>query len=617
MEDKKLLGNDQPEQEAPQTEAERSLALKVQRLFRESWDSKQQLNLPQLWRKFDDYKHNRQNPKQSEDHPGSTTNVIHRVIESQISDLLDKPYGSVAKGTEPGDDMFSEQAQHMVDFVLDKGDFKEKINLSEHDRLELGDTIIKVWTDKKALSGKGLPVYEIVSPANFFSDPKITAAHRLQESEFVIHATPRALSWYRRQWPKLGKYVQRQVQIPYDPNATFTDDGADEVHVETSMKALLLECYLRDEEGEVYCLHVANDILLEDSRKNQGKLQRRNLFPFVQINCYPRRGTSWGMGDVEYLIPTQDLINELDDQIRINARLMGNPQIVVGQGAGKGFDFRKWTSKPALRIPMRDVNAFRVVPGVPISPDVPVRRDKAFQEADIISGVNDVSRGEKPGQVTAAAAIYALQQAGQKGVIHKNEMLKNGWSKVLGLLFDEIMDNWDEEMWIRIDGEKPDFKFVNPADFKSIPILVPNAMHGEVEGEEPIKQLTDESGKVMTREAEYDFQLSLGNGLPYDKAFVFQTLLDMTKVSFPDGPAVTRTELRKFLRDQVGLDLEDQPEGTQPPEQPPMQPGMPPVGLPQGMPGPMPPQAPPPGMGQPPAQQIPPEILAMIGGVPQ
>lgn len=587
----------------PQSDDKRELALEVQNLFRHAWDAKQQLNLNQIWQLCDDYKHNRQNPKQSVDHPGSVTNVIHRIVESQIADLVDKPYSSAAKGWEPGDDMFAEAAQNMIDYVLYRNKFKDKVNVSEHDRLELGTTIIKVWFDHDELDGRGLPTFEPINPVNFFPDPKIQHDYDLQRAEFIIHATPRPLSWFRSNF-KLGKYVQREVSVPYNPQQVFTDDRKDEVHVDTSQKALLLECYMRDEDGELFCLHVANSIVLEDSRDTlKGeRLQRRNKYPFRMINCYNRRGTAWGMGDVEILIPTQDLINELDDQIRLNARLSGNPQIVVGMGAGKGFDFRKWTTAPGLRIPMRDHTAFKIVEPQPVSHDVPVRREKAFQEADLIAGTPDVNRGEKPGQVTAAAAIMALQQAGQKTVVHKNEMFKSGWSEVLELLFDEILTHWDEEMWIRIDGEPPKHEFVNPAQFRSVPMLTPNSLYGELPGEEPIKELPDELGNPMTRDAQFDFQLNMGNGFPNDRAFMLQMLSDFSGKAFPDGPAVTRSELRRFLREQVGLDLDDEQmdNATQPPG---TVPGAPMGGMPTGMPA-----------GMPMEQPIPQPDPAMMGG---
>lgn len=576
MIDKHREDSDIPEQ----TDKKKELAKRVQQLFRAAWDAKQNLGLPEIWRKCDDYKQSRQNPQQSHEHPGSVTNLIHPIIESQIADLVDKPFNTSAKGWEPTDDMFAEQAQNIMDFVLYRNRFPTKMNVAEHDRLELGTTIIKVWFDPDELDGRGLPKFEVVSPSNFFPDPKISRSDLLQDGEFIIHAVPRPLSWFRKQYPEWGKYVKREVAVPYDPEATFTDAQADEVSPETSQRALDIECYMRDEKGELYCVHVANHLVLEDSRDKSVTIQRRDKYPFVMIPCYLKRGTAWGYGDVELLMPTQDLINELDDQIRMNARMSGNPQIVVGRGAGNNFNFRKWTNEPGLRIPMRDHTSWSIVPPQTVSSDVLVRREKAFTEADTISGRSDVSRGEKPGQVTAAAAIVALQQAGQKGVIHKAKMFKEGWSEVLELLFDEIMENWDEEMWIRIDGEKPDYNPVNPSQFRDLPIMIPN----DVEGEESLKPLTDieevvdEEGNIsiqenpMTRDAQYDFALNIGDGLPNDKAFIYQSLLDLSNKVYQEGPLIRYTEMRRYLRNQLGLPLDNDDDPTQEATPPPIEP---------------------------------------------
>jgi len=603
--DEKNIDGQMPQQSAEQTR----LAQRVQELFRGSYEAKDQMDLMTRWAMYDDYKHNQQNAPQSPDQPGSVTNIIHPIIESQISDLTDKPFSTIAEGREPGDDMFSDDVQNAMDFVLERNQFPVKLDLSEHDRLELGTTVIKVFHDEQALGGRGLPTFEIVSPANFFPDPKWTAAHLLQECEFVIHAVPRPLSWIRQKFPKWGKYVQRETTCPYDPDLDTANFKTDEVETATSQKALLIECYLRDDNGDIYCVHVANHILLEDSRDvlKGKKLQRRNMFPFVAIPCYTQRGTGWGQGDVELLIPTQDLINDLDDQIRMNARLMGNPQIVVGRGAGKGFDMRKWTNKPGLRIPMQDHNAWSVVPGVPISRDVPERREKAFEEAYIISGRPEVNRGEAPGGITAASAIMALVQQGQKSVLHKAKMWKQGWSKVLELLYDEMIENWDEPMWVRINGDKPDYKFIDPATLKNVPVMAPNleAREGEdaikklmdyepVMGEDEQPMMDDMEQPIMktvpvTREAEFDLMLNIGDGLPSDKVFQYQTMIENAKLIIEGKPVISWQEYRNFMRDNLGLQLLSD-DSVMPPMPPGMPPGAPIPGQPplQLMPGGMP-----------------------------
>lgn len=617
---------DQRNQENPsglkQSEQETREAQRVQQLFEGAWLAKQNMQLHEKWSLFDDCYHGRQGVQESPDDPNSNTNIIKPIIDSQIADLVDSPQAVQVSGVELSDELYSIQVQHMLEYVLDHNKFAQKLELAEHDRLELGTSVYKVFFDEDALGGRGLPTYEVINPANFFPDPKVTSYHLLQEAEFIIHATWKPLSWFRQKFPERGKYIIRQLNVLYDPKI-YENDNSDESEYSTSQRALLLECYMRDDDGELYCLTVSQHIVLQDTRKEKGKLQRRNMYPFVVIPCYPQRGVLWGQGDVELLIPTQDIINELDDQIRINARLMGNPQIVFGINAGRGFDPRKWTAEAGLRVPMRDVNAFRVIEARPVSSDVPARREKAFQEADIISGRPDVTRGQQPTGVTAFRAIAALQQAGQKGTIHKKEMLKAGFEQVLQLLYDEMIENWDTEMWIRIEGQVPDYKFYDPRKLREIEQLIPNELSGKFGGSEPEHiPLTDEDGNVITREAEFDLKLSIGDGLPSNKAFIFDMIVDLAKLSIEGKPLIFWNELREYLRNEVGLPLKDE-EDMMREQQVPGQPGMPqsmpmpPQGLPQGIPPQITPellQA----MAQQ-AQQAPPtpsaNVIPMQGGV--
>jgi len=579
-----------------QTKEEKALAARVQELFTASYNAKEQLGKSEIWKKCDDYKHNRQNPPTSEIDPGSVTNIIHPIIEAMIADLVDKPSSVEAKGWEPSDHMLSEQSKHMLEFVLDRNRFKIKLNQSEHDRLELGTTIMKVYFDHDTLGGRGLPIFEPISPANYFPDPKVQTAHLLQECEFMIHAVPRPLSWFRKQWPDKGKYVVREVSVPYNPEI-FEDQGADETEVTTSEKALLLECYMKDKDGSMYCLHVANHILLEDSREvlKGKKVNRRDVYPFVVIPCYIQRGQIWGQSDIEMLIPVQDVINDMDDNIRITARLMGNPQIVVGMGAGRSFDYRKWTNMPGLRIPMRDINAWRVVEPQSVSSDIINRREKGFMEANVISGRTDISFEQSYGAVRAASAIMAIKQEGQKGVTHKAEMFKTGWRDVLELIMDEIITNWDTEMWVRVGGEKPDFRFYDPSKLSNVPQMIPDQRQMLDESGIPIpgeyehfiKPLEDDDGNQMTREVQLDLSLSMGNGLPSDKAFMYQTVAELSKAIIDGRSVITWKEFREYLRTEVGLPLEDDMNASQP--QLPGMPGMP--GQPM-MPGQIPGQMP-------------------------
>jgi hypothetical protein len=238
-----------------------------------------------------------------------------------------------------------------------------------------------------------------------------------------------------------------------------------------------------------------------------------------------------------------------------------------------------------------------VVPGVNVSSDVPARREKAFEEANIISGRPDVSRGEAPGSITAAAAIMALQQAGQKAVIHKAKQWKQGWAKVLELIYDEMLDNWDEPMWMRINKEQPDYKFIDPSTLRNVPVMAPNLNPND--GEEGIKPLMDtqpvmngeepmmdEYGQPamqtvpVTREAEFDLTLNIGDGFPSDKVFQYQTMIENAKLILEGRPVISWQEYRTFLKENLGMKLGE--DTAIPPPMPPGMPGAPPIGAPTG-----------------------------------
>ena len=132
-----IIDTDADVKELIQSEEEKKLAMRVQELFTASYNTKNQLRKPDIWKKCDDYKHNRQNPPKSDIDPGSVTNIIHSIIEAMIADLVDKPISVEAKGHEPSDHVLAEQSKHMLEFVLNRNRIKLKLNQSEHDRLEL------------------------------------------------------------------------------------------------------------------------------------------------------------------------------------------------------------------------------------------------------------------------------------------------------------------------------------------------------------------------------------------------------------------------------------------------------------------------------------------------
>lgn len=593
---------------------------KIIQKFESAYDSKNSLGLFEDWAKFDDYYFGRVNFSQSKDDPGSSTNIILPNIESQIADLVDQPWDVMAKGEEPSDHLFAVHIQHILRWILHKNKLVFKLDRHERGRLKLGTSGWKVWFDPNALRGRGLPIIDALNPVNLFPDPKVTVADELQEGDFVIHATHKPINWIKRhpQFRDNAKELQPADYFSSRSIKIFDNESDDEIDTISRDKALYMECWQKDIEDGVPFLRltvVANNIKLYDSkehRKRSGSLNfyKHGKYPFVITPCYQREGMLWGVGDVELLIPTQDIINDFDDQIRRNARLMGNIQKVIG--IASGINPKKWTNKAGLNIIARDPLAWKMVEPPNMPPYIMNRRSEAMNnEAQVISGRTDVVEGRKPGSLRAAAAILALQEAGNRRANHKRLMLQAGMQEVMDILVDYVKEYFTEERAYRILGSKnEDYIWFKGSKLKEIPRLIPRPQVNPETGEEEysLTPLLDEQGKEMTKEAVFDLEFSIGAGMPTNKSFLYQSVNELHQ-----NGIVTTEEARQFLKEQMNWPIIEplNPVGTfagrnVPPEVTQQ------MNMQQGI---MPPE-----MGGGGGDQIPPEViqqlLAQFGGMP-
>ena len=571
-------------------------------------DAKDSLGLLDDWKTYEDYNRNKQNEISEEDQPGSVTNVIFPIIASQVADLVDEPTQISCIGEEPSDQFFATDLEHILDYFYYQNRMFFKIDRHEWRRLKFGTGGWKVYFDPI----RKMVVFEPTSPVNIFPDPKIKEPWHLDEGDFFAHALYQPIPFLRRLYgsPANSLKPQKSSSDGYNLNI-FDGEDADETRETLSNKARVIEMWTKEAGGILRRRVVGNDnVVLFDSKKdNNTSFYEHGKYPFIITPCYPIEGQVWGMGDSELLLPTQDLINDLDDQVRLNARLMGNIQVVVG--IASGINIKKWTAKAGLKIPARDPNAWKMVQPPQIPHYILERRAQALQEAEIIAGRPDIVEGRRSG-VRAASAIMALQEAGNRRARHKKMGLQESLTDALYFSVDYLKEFFTEEQAFRILGRsieaqtgEPQYLWFKGSKLKQIPRLIPNTLK---KGE--LKYLLDANNEQMTKDAKFDIRLNIGAGLPHNKAFLYNALLDMVKEGI-----VTREEARIFLKDTLDWPIANvsQPIGNNFGMGPVMPGGRP---MMPGMSGAVPPPFPPAGMA--PGGQmvpsddgegIPPEIL--------
>jgi len=520
-------------------------------------DAKESLGLHADWRDFEDYTRGVQNPVVHEDDPGSVTNIIFPIIASQVSDISSEQLDIMVLGEDPSDERFASNVRHILEWVKWRNKMFMKIDRHEWRRLKFGTGVWKVYYDpdmKRTVNG--IIRIDPISPVNFFPDPKVKEPWSLDEGDFMVHAVMKSTRFIGEMYPDSAKDIKIIKNPSYDLEI-FDGETADETTALTSEKTPLIEIW-KKKDGNLHRMVVAGETLCYDSEHDKNlkgsPVYENGRYPFVVTPCYPVEGRLWGMGDTELLIPTQDLVNDLDDQIRMNARLMGNIQIIVGLASG--INPMKWTNKAGLKIPARDPHAINPLTPPTMPAYITNRRDTALmREAEIISGRPDVVEGRKHGGTRAASAIIALQEAGGKRVRHKKMYLQEGLNQVFDLSLDYVKQFFTEEQAFRILGKNAEdnpetFIWFRGSKLKEIPRLIPEI--NQETGEAHLRQLIGESGEPITKDAQFDIRVSIGAGLPGNKAFLYQALMELKA-----GGIISVPEARRALRDMLDWPVAD------------------------------------------------------------
>jgi hypothetical protein len=143
-------------------------------------------------------------------------------------------------------------------------------------------------------------------------------------------------------------------------------------------------------------------------------------------------------------------------------------------------------------------------------------------------------------------------------------MLQVGLSEVMQLVVDMVAEHYQEEMAFRILNRKPnswfgsesdEYLWFRGSDLNNIPKYIPgmpitNPETGQEET--PLVPLVSKSGEPETKSAEFDIVVSIGAGLPHNKAFLYQAVVELQREGL-----ITREEGRLFLKQMMSFPIID------------------------------------------------------------
>ena len=572
------------------TDSEIELAEQYLLWYRRGYEDKQRLGLIEKWQDVEKYWEG-SFEYDDENDPAPNTNITNSNVEGKTALLCDQTIAVQVDPREPGDRPFCDMVRTLADYIKERNKMYRKIEVHERRREMFGTGIFRVLWDFDKLNGKGMPVITPIHPNRLIVDPAITDIYDTQEAQYMIEAKSKSIYSARVEY---GDEKADAIIPNLDPVQNLIQENDEDQYVHLMVwtrykekgkrKLRLVEMsgdgvILRDTKKELenYNKKMEEEDELEflEGKKKKKEYKETELFPNDSFPYFftpdmHRENTIWGKASAELILPISDQIDEIDDNILRNGRITGNPMGLVSNSSG--IDPEGVTNAPGQMIPTNDINGFKWLQP-PSMPNYILERRNQLMNSDrqVVTRFTDQMIGKQQSGVDTATESLALQNSGNSMIEHKKGLLQETLSEVFEYSIELALINWNTTMVFRIIGDngEDDFAEFNPDRLNRVPLMIEsdteyrNKYKEEWKKRNPgknMEELDPNEYKYMqveneTRKVEYDLSVSVGAGLPNNKAYRYSIVRQM----YADG-ILTKKEYRDYMIKALGMNIPEIPE---------------------------------------------------------
>ncbi len=386
------------------------------------------------------------------------TGWLFGAIASRHADAMDNYPVPVVLPREQGDAEAASALTDVLPVILGTGGFEAVYSDVWYDKLKYGVGCYGVFWNPAKPHGGDVDVVR-VDPLGLFWEPGISD---IDDSENVFFTKSVRTERLRAAYP--------DAELPDVPDGS---DGAgylsDEIR-DTSDRTVVVDWYYKTVRDGRPCLHLikfARGKLLwsSDNAGLENGLYSHGRYPFFLDRLYPMPGSPCGYGMIDIMKDTQGQIDRLSEAIVKNAELASSVRYFIRtDGSVNEEEFADFT-KPFVHVQgsrLGDDSLRRINPPSPDPVALSVLRTK-IDELKETSGNRDFTQGSVVGGVTAAAAITALQEAGNKLSRDIISASYRVFAEVVKAVISVIRDRYAVERVFRILGEGGKYRFVTLA----------------------------------------------------------------------------------------------------------------------------------------------------------
>ena len=391
----------------------------------------------------------------------STSAWLFNSIINKHADAMDNFPTPIVLPRERNDEDTAHMLSSVLPVIFDNCNFEKTYSDNWWDKLKHGTSVYAVLWNQDMRHGTGDIDIRPVDILSFYWEPGI---QDIQESKNIFVLSLQDNDSLEHQYPEL---VGKLSGTTIDRKQYHYDDTVD-----TTEKSIVVDWYykVKIENGtQVHLVKYCGDTVLFASENEPGYengIYDHGQYPFVMDVLYPEKGTPAGFGIIDVEKDAQEYIDRLGAAIILNAEEGATRRYFAKDNCGINEDeFRDIRKRIVHTSGSPNDDNLRSFETPQLSSTyLYVLQDKV-NELKETSANRDFNQGGSTSGVTAASAITALQEAGNKT---SRDIIKGSYRTYTGICkmaIDLIRQFYDTERTFRITGEDgaPDYVSMNNA----------------------------------------------------------------------------------------------------------------------------------------------------------
>ncbi len=388
---------------------------------------------------------------ESENRTRPATAFILSAVENKYADYLDNFPQPNFLAREEGDEETAKLLSKIMPAQLDASGLRKAYKQNVRQKLICGTGVYGVFwnSTEKNIHIKRLDIMSVFCDMN---------VDDVQDSRFVFVVSAVDNERLKTLYPKYADMFDGDV----------TMDGFEEQKSMTECSEIV-DCYYKTVEGKLHLLKFCNDVVIDSTEGVEGfenGLYRHGRYPIVFDVMYPEAKGPFGFSTVDIVKNPQRYIDILDGAILKNAMLASSPKWLIKKTAGVNTEQLSDMNSEvveAQQISEADVRQLEVAS---VNGNVMEHRQIKIDELKEVSANRDFAQGGTTGGVTAAQAITALQEAGNKTSRALIDDSYDAYKEIVMLVVELMREFFDRDRIYRITGSdgKSEYKSFSQGD---------------------------------------------------------------------------------------------------------------------------------------------------------